>query len=474
MQHIIKKQIIDLTLHKKMDAFAVQHLMSERYWQEIVPVLQKAFDSASTEGEMIYIDNLEIDLGILYLKDIERGRWNEEVYKKISEQLNFVSAGNFSDKKVKKRSLILSSADQWIFYMGHGYLPWNLLDINRSWNQKVLEAFASDSVAISKLRFLISTDPAALNRIVYQHSKEYLEALVETLTAEKQSGLSKYIDEIAEVLLFFNQLNKDQFGKKQLVQKLWFQVFHVSATAEGIWNPSNFIVHLLKCNIRDIVLINKLPRYFFSKSRLTAPILKQVKNREIEIEKIDYSPDLPKEETVEIESKISINDEGIFIQYAGIVLLHPFLPMLFKNLQFIKENSFIDEFSHQKAMFLLHYMATGSTTPEEHELVIEKILCAWALEKPVNNLIQISLNEQKEADGLLIEVIQRWEILKKTSFAGLREGFLQRNGKLYTKNNDLHLQIESGAIDMLLDHLPWNLSLIKLPWMNDILRVDWR
>jgi hypothetical protein len=58
MQHIVKKQIIDLTLNRKMDAFAIQHLVSERYWQEIVPVLQKALDSMSTEEEILHVDKL--------------------------------------------------------------------------------------------------------------------------------------------------------------------------------------------------------------------------------------------------------------------------------------------------------------------------------------------------------------------------------------------------------------------------------
>src|SRR5665647_44430 len=169
MQHIIKKQIISLTLNNKMDAFAIQHLVSEHYWQEIVPVLQKALDRASIEEETIYLDKLEIDLGIIKIKDIESGRWNDEVYKKISEQLSLLNAGPSSDNKVKKQSKPLSIAEQWIFYMQHGYLPWNALHVNEDWYKKVLEAFAVDSIAISKLRFLISNNTVAATRIIFQH-----------------------------------------------------------------------------------------------------------------------------------------------------------------------------------------------------------------------------------------------------------------------------------------------------------------
>ena len=107
--------------------------------------------------------------------------------------------------------------------------------------------------------------------------------------------------------------------------------------------------------------------------------------------------------------------------------------------------------------------------------MIAKVLCAWPLREPVDSAIVLQADELDEADGLLIAAIQRWEKLKSTTPAALRETFLQRNGKLYYKNDSLRLQVESaGAIDILLDHLPWNLSLLKLPWMKDILRVDWR
>ena len=75
---------------------------------------------------------------------------------------------------------------------------------------------------------------------------------------------------------------------------------------------------------------------------------------------------------------------------------------------------------------------------------------------------------------MLQAVIEQWTVLKNTSVEGLREGFLQRKGKLFSKNDNLHLQAETNSIDVLLDQLPWNLSMIKLPWMKRILRLEWR
>ena len=74
---------------------------------------------------------------------------------------------------------------------------------------------------------------------------------------------------------------------------------------------------------------------------------------------------------------------------------------------------------------------------------------------------------------MLGSVIEHWVILKNTSIEGLRESFLQRNGKLTFANNEWLLQVEQKPYDMLLQSLPWNIGFIKLAWMNQILITEW-
>jgi len=170
----------------------------------------------------------------------------------------------------------------------------------------------------------------------------------------------------------------------------------------------------------------------------------------------------------------SIDEDGVFVQHAGIVLLHPFLNSFFNRLELLAGNDFVDQHAQQLAMQLLYFLGTGNQHPNEYELVIAKLLCAYPLQQPVETGIGISEEALREADDLLAAAISQWEILKNSSVAALREGFLQRNGKLFSKNGRLYLIVEKSAIDILLDRLPWNLSMIKLPWMNEILWVEWR
>jgi hypothetical protein len=172
--------------------------------------------------------------------------------------------------------------------------------------------------------------------------------------------------------------------------------------------------------------------------------------------------------------KENIGTEGIFIQHAGLVLLHPFVHAFFKRLKLVKDGEFVDPAAQQKAICLLYYLGTGLTEAEEAELVVHKLLSGYPVSLPVEKYFSFTAEELTEANELISAVIAQWEILKKTSVEGLRESFLQRGGKLFTRNDNLCLQVEASSIDMLLDHLPWNLSMIKLPWMKEMLRVEWR
>jgi hypothetical protein len=169
-----------------------------------------------------------------------------------------------------------------------------------------------------------------------------------------------------------------------------------------------------------------------------------------------------------------VAEEGIYIPHAGIILVHPFITTFFSRRQLWDKTGFVDLYARQQAIYLLHYLATGERTAPEYELVMPKMLCGYALDMPLPGDILLEDEACGEGDLLLQNVLQRWEKLKNTSVDGLREGFLRRNGKLFNRDGRLCLQVESSSIDVLLDFLPWNLSLVKLPWLKEILYVEWR
>lgn len=163
---------------------------------------------------------------------------------------------------------------------------------------------------------------------------------------------------------------------------------------------------------------------------------------------------------------------------AGLVLLHPFITPFLDKLGLLdaENKQFVHTRAQHQAVYCLHQLASGYSDAPEYELIIPKLLCGFTPEMALERTAVTPLPEalQEEADHLLKTVIQYWDKLGSTSPQGLREGFLKRPGKLVHRPYDgFELLVESQGIDVLLDYLPWGLSMIKLPWMQDLLHVAW-
>ncbi|HWD28613.1 MAG TPA: contractile injection system tape measure protein [Rhizomicrobium sp.] len=164
-------------------------------------------------------------------------------------------------------------------------------------------------------------------------------------------------------------------------------------------------------------------------------------------------------------------DEGVFVESAGVVLLHPFLPRLFEGLGIAAGGKLA---APDRALAMLHFLATGERRAPEHALVLGKRLCGLPLEEPCGAPHPVSDAEAEEGNGLLAAVIGHWAALGGASTDALRGSFLVRRGKLGLRGDDEVLQVEEHAFDVLLDQLPWGLSPVRLPWMDKMLWVEWR
>lgn len=123
MQHIIKKQSIELTLVNGMDHFRIQQLASQQYWTHIVPILEKTFNEKNNGEEVIVLDKLEIDLGVISLQSLEKNEWAITVQKKMDAILSEIISNSSAVKGAEPVSKRISIFQQWFFYMQRGYLP---------------------------------------------------------------------------------------------------------------------------------------------------------------------------------------------------------------------------------------------------------------------------------------------------------------------------------------------------------------
>jgi hypothetical protein len=161
---------------------------------------------------------------------------------------------------------------------------------------------------------------------------------------------------------------------------------------------------------------------------------------------------------------------GVFIENAGAIIVAPFLPALFAKLKWAQKGRL---HKPEAAALLVQHLVSGAVTIGEAELLLPKILCGLEPDAPVDIGKKITPLQKKEATALLTSVVEHWAVLKNTTVAGLREAFLQRNGKLSFNNNQWLLQVEQKGYDMLLQQLPWNIGMVKLPWMGHVMMTEW-
>ncbi|OGS89107.1 MAG: hypothetical protein A2061_08770 [Gallionellales bacterium GWA2_59_43] len=171
---------------------------------------------------------------------------------------------------------------------------------------------------------------------------------------------------------------------------------------------------------------------------------------------------------------LSESEEAIYIANAGMVLVTPYLPQLFRMLELTDGAKFKGECAAERAIHLLQFMVNESCDSPEFLLSLNKLLCGVPAGLPIVWEIELLQREREVIEGMLTAIIQNWTILGNTSVQGLRESFLQRSGRLQLKEDSWHLKVEPKGIDVLLDRLPWSFALIKHPWMARPIHVEWR
>ena len=235
--------------------------------------------------------------------------------------------------------------------------------------------------------------------------------------------------------------------------------------------------------IGGYIELNRLPDF----QRQIIPSIKLSKNEPNKIEEkkfeihakkriknsISVSKLLEEIFTIEQQSTSSSLKEG-YVNNAGIVLLSPFLPMVFQELNLLKNRQFINQKVAHKAVFFLQYLATGKTKSPEYFLLLNKILCGLPINESIPIEVKLTKKEKQEAQELLQNVIENWSAIKNTSVSGLQISFLQREGKLTRQKDDSwQLKVERKGFDMLRDAIPWGFNIIKHEWMNKPVFVEW-
>ena len=433
--HIIHRLNLEFDVPDEQTGRLLQDDALRIFSNDVLPAIEKYLDKEWAGNGSVRVAQMDIDLEQIRPEQFEDEFANmcvREFTGKIEKLLTKGLTERESEHiPHESHTPDEKQLEQFLFFIQHGRLPW--------WT--VHDEFFPDEEKILKnpllsmgkykqwLVYLLTKTPHALDRLIHQFSGSFTARLLHLSIAGKEpveGGIPP----------FPSATNSAGIAARR---EMWMQ-----------WLES---------------LTAAYPSYGDSRDRLRKDPLPEQVGAGVKVQ--GEAPD----QLIRDQQKAA--EEGLFVNHAGLVLLHPFLERCFKRCSLLGDKLFRDEDAQAAAIYLLYYLATGKDSPSEHELVFHKYLCGMEPELPLPAKIHLSQPMLNEADDLIRSAIDHWKALKRTSPQGLREGFLDRKGKLILDDFQHHLIIEGKAIDVLLSKLPWGYGVVKLPWLKQLLIVDW-
>lgn len=158
--------------------------------------------------------------------------------------------------------------------------------------------------------------------------------------------------------------------------------------------------------------------------------------------------------------------------HAGLVLLWPLLPSLFRQLGLLEGKHFIHLQAQYQAALCLDWLSREGEDPLAFP-TISRWLCGLPAESSAAEVVlDTAIQEQLELwfAGLAQVLPATWQ---KLSACDMRQWFLQRPGWRSADPEQMTVYIQPAVFDVLLNNWPWPVELAALPWLEQPLTIRW-
>jgi hypothetical protein len=485
-QHVIRKLVMEVFLGKKEKSYQIQDKFVSVSEHELLAVMEEIFSRCSSPDQMIEIDKLELDLGNLKSDDILK-EFSQKFSEKLSQELSKIGEAYVEEGDTfQKKQFVETEQEAFIYFLKHGRVPW--------WSEK--------EISISKLFDKLLTNrkdnfiKALLNelnvqrslvRFIHQFSDHQIALFISETIPFKQQSIYNLLKEEAMPAILLLKLEKP-LEAREIIWKNIIHHFYTNSFSEFKKEVLQNLIQQLagkKVSAIDLQLKQKLSRKEKKKKKKNEKESPKASEKEKIISEnstdendlVLSEPEsfgLRKQDFDDNEDETLLYDKDeIYVENAGLVLFWPYLTTFFRACGLLDQNNFKDSFSHNKALYILQYLASSGNEIEEHLLVLNKIMSGWPIDQ-VPQRYELSAMEKEEADHLVATLVEHWKVLKDTSPESLRETFIRRPGILTsTDGQDWKLRVEKRGVDILMGALPWGISIIRLPWMEYTIRVEW-
>ncbi len=444
-KHIINKVFLEVNTSSTKTAYNLKDNLDVFLKERVFPNIEAYFKVKSAAYPMaaIRFNKIELQISHLDLNNLNplKDRIIGDLKKKMDQILDRVAApSNEGDLVVVDNNT--NRLDAFFFFLTTGKNPWWKQDIASNLDVNAIRRMISQNGF--KQRFLTHlTNKTVRERLINQFDDSILTILLSNVPIPTKK---------APAVLKKN---------KGLRTKFWKAVINYTLIKEAPLLKTT-MYQLMKAAITSDSETKELEAFT---TTLIGESLEDVEPLEF----VPLEEDELQQELLETDEEA----EGIFINNAGLVLLHPFLKNFFILTKLANSGGQIFPQKEQIAVHLLHYLGTKKEQQLESEMVLEKFLCGYPIERSIERYIKLSKGLKQKAEELLQSIVSHWPALKNTSPDGLRTGFLQREGKLIIEEDKYRLIVERKTQDILLDKMPWNIHLFKLPWLDKLIFVEW-
>ncbi len=469
--HIIEKVFVEVNTGNMATATAVRDNIAGLLEQRVFPKLAEMLDALNLGDRVIRFHTF--DLSISIPGDDPLHGLEAALASRLSGEIADVTGslereGERDNNTVQIIPVEQNREDLFFHFLEKGYLPWHG---SREQFEELLQPLHwQDHLGkpefLNRLTRLLKSNTSIRDRFIFQISDAHLKELLQHLNPIAGKEVARHIFRrfILDVSLGIETVQLLS-ATRQLIETL-----KERSGEQNDGQDRQILVELTKIVEKSNHLSVQ------EKEEITAILSASATTDNIDITvRSEKKGEEKVPETIEdeVEPFSEPGEEGIAVQKGGLILLHPFLKQFFRTIELLDEKDRIKKSALHLAVQTLHYLATGNCDFFEGNLIFEKFLCGVSLAMPVKRESLLSEQIKEECGQLLREVIRQWPALKNSSPDGLRQLFIQRNGKLIREERSFKLLMERKAQDILLDKLSWNISLAKIPWRKELLFVEW-
>jgi Contractile injection system tape measure protein len=471
----ILRQIVEFTTTTK-DAFGFQRAAERFCAQELAPAIEHLIDSLDIPaGRLVQIDTVAIT-AVREGSTLDRGLL-EQILRELRQELS-VHIRNDSESKSGPKSVSYSIIEQLFVFLDRGYLPWSAAPAVE-WNAGLEAALEElDPSQLRQMPAILSLERARFRLAACLSWNSLVRLWQALMTSEAEVVTIRIATEAHRLIGMIAERGTFHKLELTLARMALDQLFSRNAAAPSLFAEQT--AELLRPYANQLELATALRTANRVDFPHLMPLLTSPRSPQPERHAVPKREEALAGNRAERPAKVAPEPvftpvsekaaDSIYLEDAGLVIVAPYLPAFFRKLNLIEPVKISDP---DTALSLLHYLTFGALPEHEAQLVLPKILCGLPLEKPADPATALSEEQLHEADELLGAIIANWPILKSTSVEGLRDTFLRREGALEWRSSEWALRIQRTGVDVLLDHLPWTISLIQLPWMPHPLRTDW-